>query len=131
MLDFFLSLLEGLTIDFPFHFVLSLINVYKDTATCDKLFPSTITRIIRHASISYPESPHFFVMGAISSASIRLSEAQLRPKRPRTEMVTPPASSAPSISAPSSSAGGVTLEAVMAQLQHMAAHLDTISNELC
>ena len=45
---FLLSLLEGLTIDFPFYFILSLIDVYRDTATRDKLiFPSTITRRIR------------------------------------------------------------------------------------
>ena len=31
----------------------------------------------------------------------------------------------------SSSAGGVTLKAVMAQLQHMDAHLNTLSDELC
>ena len=56
---FLLSLLEGLTIDFPSHFILSIIDIYKDTATCDKLiFLSTITRILRHASISYLESPH-------------------------------------------------------------------------
>ena len=29
------------------------------------------------------------------------------------------------------SAGGVTLKAVMAQLQHMDAHLNTLSDELC
>ena len=34
---FLLSLLEGLIIDFPFYFIVSLINVYKDSATCDKL----------------------------------------------------------------------------------------------
>ena len=40
---FFLSPLEGLTIDFPFHVILSLIDVYKDTATRDKLiFPLAI-----------------------------------------------------------------------------------------
>ena len=50
---FLLSLLEGLTIDFPSHFILSLIDVYKDTVTCDKLiFLSAITRIIRHMSVS-------------------------------------------------------------------------------
>ena len=38
---FLLSLLKGLTIDFPSHFILSLINVYWDKMTCDKLiFPS-------------------------------------------------------------------------------------------
>ena len=41
-----LSLIEDLTIDFPSHFILSLVNVYKDTTTRDKLiFPSAITWI--------------------------------------------------------------------------------------
>ena len=40
-------------------------------------------------------------------------------------------SSAPSTSAPSSSAGEVTLEAIMAQLQHMDASLDILIDELC
>ena len=34
---FLLSILKRLNIDFPSHFILSLINVYKDSATCDKL----------------------------------------------------------------------------------------------
>ena len=43
---FLLSFLEGFIIDFPSHFILSLIDVYRDMATHDKLFfPSTITRI--------------------------------------------------------------------------------------
>ena len=46
-------------------------------------------------------------------------------------MATPPASFAPSTSVPSSSASGVILEAVMAQLQRMDARLDTLSDELC
>ena len=80
---FLLSLLEGLTVDFPSHFILSFIDVYKDTMTRDKfIFPSAITRIIRHASVSYLESAHFTVMGAISVASVRRSKVQLRPKRP-------------------------------------------------
>ena len=45
-------------------------------------------------------------------------------------MVTPPTSSSPSTSA-SSFAGGVTLEAIMAQLVCMDARLDTLSDELC
>ena len=50
---FLLSLLEGLIIDFPSHFILSLMDVYKNTVTRDKLiFPSAITRILRHASVS-------------------------------------------------------------------------------
>ena len=76
MLDFCLSLLEGLTIDFPSHFILSLIDVYKDMVTCDKLiFPSAITRILRHAFVSYPESSHFFVLCAIDIATVRRNEA--------------------------------------------------------
>ena len=43
--------------------------------------------------------------------------------------MTPPTSFAPSTSVPSSSVGGVTLEAIMAQLVCMDARLD--SDELC
>ena len=76
MLDFLLSLLKGLTIDFPSHFILSLIDVYKDTATCDKLiFPLVIMRILRHASVSYPKSTHFSVTCAIDAATVQWSEA--------------------------------------------------------
>ena len=129
---FLLSFLVRLTIDFPSHFILSLIDVYRDMTTSDKLiFPSVITRILRHFFVSYPESPHFPVMRAIDTTTVRWSEARLRLKWPRTETVTPPASSAHSTSTHSSSAGGVTLEVVMAQLQRMDAHLDTLSDELC
>ena len=39
--QFLLSLLEDISIDFPSHFILSLIDVYRDMATRDKLiFPS-------------------------------------------------------------------------------------------
>ena len=69
---------KKLTIDFPSHFILSLIDVYKDTTTCDKLiFPSAITRILHHFSISYPKSPHFSIICAIDAATIRQSEALL------------------------------------------------------
>ena len=70
--QFLLSLLKGLTIDFPSHFILSLIDVYRDTATHDKLiFPSAITQILCHVSVSYPTSPHFSVMCAIDAATVR------------------------------------------------------------
>ena len=122
---FLLSLIKDLTIDFLSHFILSLIYVYKDTTTYDKLiFPSTITRIIRHSFVSYPESNHFPIMWAINAGTVRWSEAQLRPKQPWTEMATPPSTSAPS------SAGGVTLEAIIAQLECMDACLDTLTTEL-
>ena len=73
---FLLSLLKGLTIDFSSHFILLLMDVYKDTTFHDKLiFSSTITKILRHFSVSYPESPHFLVMCAIDAATVRQSEA--------------------------------------------------------
>ena len=112
--QFLLTLLEGLTIDFLSHFILSFIDVYRDTTTLDKLiFPSAITQILYHFSVSYPESTHFSVMCAIDAATIRRSEAQLRPKRPQIEIASPPASSTSSTSIPSST-GSVTLKAVMA-----------------
>ena len=68
---FLLSLLEHLTIDFPSHFILSIIDVYKDTATRDKLiFPSAITRILRHFSVPFPDSDHFHVMCAIDTTIV-------------------------------------------------------------
>ena len=74
--QFLLSLLEDISIDFPSHFILSLIDVYKDTATRDKLiFPSAITQILCHFSVPFPVSPHFFVIGAIDAATIQRNEA--------------------------------------------------------
>ena len=58
--QFLLSLLEDISIDFPSHFILSLIDVYRGMATCDKLiFPSAITQILRHFSVPFPVSPYF------------------------------------------------------------------------
>ena len=94
-------------------------------------FLSAITRLFCNFFISFPESLHFTVMSAIDAATIQRSEAQLRPKWPQIETATPPASTTPSTFAPSSSAGGVTLEAIIAQLVHMDACLDTLSDELC
>ena len=69
---FLLSLLKGLTIDFPSHLILSLIDVYKDTTTHDKLIlPSAITWILHHFSISYLESTHFSPMCVIDTTTIR------------------------------------------------------------
>ena len=73
----------------------------------------------------------FPVMCAIDAATIRWSEAQLRLRQPQTEMATPSTSTALSTSTPSSFVGGVTLEAIMAQLVCMDARLDTLSDELC
>ena len=62
---FLLSLLEYLTIDFPSHFILSIIDVHLDSASRDKLiFPSAITRIftpILHSfSLFQPLYRHVF-----------------------------------------------------------------------
>ena len=71
-----LSLLKDISIDFPFHFILSLIDVYRDTVTRDKvIFLSAIVRLLWHFSVSFLESPHFTVMSAIDAAIVRLSEA--------------------------------------------------------
>ena len=73
---FLLSLLEHLTIDFPSHFILSIIDVHLDSTSCDKLiFPSAITRILRHFSVPFPSSDHFPIMCAIDYATVKHSEA--------------------------------------------------------
>ena len=124
-----LSLLEYLTIYFPSHFILSIIDVYRDMVTRDKLiFPSTITRILHHYFVPFLLSNHFHVMCAIDATTVKRSEAQLHSRWSRS--ATPSTPSAPSIFAPSSSAGGVTLDAIMAQLQRMDARLDTLTTEL-
>ena len=66
---FLLSLLEHLTIDFPSHFIMSLIDVFQDSTSHDKLiFPSAITRILRHFR-------PFTFMCAIDAAIVKRSEA--------------------------------------------------------
>ena len=52
---FLFSLLDGLSIEFPSHMILSMIDIYRDTATRDKLiFLSDITRILTHMHIPIP-----------------------------------------------------------------------------
>ena len=117
---FLLSLLEHLTIDFLSHFILSLIDVYRDTATRDKLiFPSAIMWILCHFSIPFPSSDHFSVMCAINAATDKRSEAQFRSMQ--SDSAAPPSRLtpshyAPSTYAPSSSMSDVSLEDIMAQL---------------
>ena len=113
---FFFSLLEHLTIDFPSHFILSIIDVYRDTATRDKLiFPSAITRLLCHFNVLFPSSKPFHVMGAIDAGTFKRNKAQFQSRH--SGMAAPPTPSAPSTSALSSFAGGATLDAIMAQLQ--------------
>ena len=76
---FLLSLLEHLTIYFPSHFILSIIDVHLDSTSRDKLiFPSAIMRILRHFSVSFPSSDHFTIMCVIDYATVKHSEAQFR-----------------------------------------------------
>ena len=104
--------------------------MYKDMVTRDKLiFPSAITRILCHFSVSFPSSNHFLVMCAIDYATVKWSEAQVRSRQ--SGITTHPTPSALSTSAPSFSLSGVTLEDIMAQLQCMDARLDTLNDELC
>ena len=77
--QFLLSLLEHLTIDFPSHFILSIIDVHLDSASHDKLiFPSAITRILHHFSVPFPSSDHFTVTCDIDYATVKRSKAQCR-----------------------------------------------------
>ena len=131
---FLLSLLEHLTIDFPSHFILSIIDVRLDSASRDKLiFPSAITRISLHFSIPFPLYNHFTFMCAIDAATIKRSKVQFRSKQ--LDSAAPPSCSTPSRLAPSTSTpcsfmGNVTLGDIMALLQCMDAHLGTLSTEL-
>ncbi|KAL0006511.1 hypothetical protein SO802_014072 [Lithocarpus litseifolius] len=50
-------------------------DVYRDTATCEKLiFPSAITRILSHFSIPFPSSDHFSIICVIDAATVKRSE---------------------------------------------------------
>ena len=98
---FLLSLLEHLIIDFPSYFILFIL-----------IFPSAITRILRHFFVPFPVSDHFHVMCTIDVATIKRSKAQLRSRW--SGLAAPSTPSGPSTSTPSSSMGGVTLDAIMA-----------------
>ena len=115
--QFFLSLIEGLIIDFPSHFILSLIDVFRDTMTRDKLiFPFSIMRLLHHFSVSYLESSHFSFICAIDIAIVKWSFAQLHSSQPQSQMAAPLAFTAPSTSTSPTSMGGVTLDVIMVQL---------------
>ena len=73
---FLLSLMKGISIDFPSHMIESIIDCYHDIATHDKLiFPLAITRILMHMHITILPFPHFYAMVAISKESIWRSAA--------------------------------------------------------
>ena len=131
---FLLALLEHFTIDFPSHFILSILDVYGDTATRDKLiFPSAIMQILCLFLVPFPSFDHFSVMCVIDYATIKCSEAQFRSWQ-SDSAASPsrlaPSRFVPSPFSPSSSTGDVTLGDILAQLQRMDAHLDTFSTKL-
>ena len=132
--QFLLSLLEHLTIDFPSHFILSIIDVHRNLASRDKLiFPFAIMRILHHFFVPFLVFDHFSYMCVIDVATVKWSEAQFRSRQ--TGSAAPPSRSAPSRSAsstftPSFSMGDVTLGDIMTQLQCMHACLDTLSTKL-
>ena len=96
--QFLLSLLEHLTIDFPSHFILSIIYDHLDSASRDKLiFSSAITWILRHFSVPFPSSNHFTIMCAIDYATIKCREAQFWLRQ--SDSAALPSRSAPSRSA--------------------------------
>ena len=131
---FLLSLLKHLTIEFPSHFFLSIIDVYLDSTSRDKLiFLSAITRILRHFFVLFPSSNHFSIMCVIDCATVKHSEVQFQSRQ--SDSAAPPSHiapshSAPSTSTPSSSSGDVSVGDVMVQLQRIDARLDTLSTEL-
>ena len=114
---FLLSLLKHLTIDFPSHFILFIIDVHLDSASRDKLiFSSSITRILCHFFVHFPSFDHFTVMCAIDCATVKRSEAQFRSRQSDSVALSSrfaPSCSTPSTSAPSSS-GDVSLGDIMA-----------------
>ena len=130
---FLLSLLEHLTIDFPSHFIVSLIDVFQDSMSRDKLiFPSAITRILCHFSIPFPVSDPFTFMCVIDAATVKRTKVQFRSQQFDS---TPPSRLTPSYSArptsaPSSSLSDVSLADITVQLQCMDTRLDTLSIEL-
>ena len=112
---FLLSLLEHLTLDFPSHFILFIIDVHLDSASCDKLiFPFAMTRILRYFFVPFPSSDHFTVMCAIDYVTVKHCEAQLQSRQ--SNSTAPPSRSASFTSAPPSCSGGVTLGDIIAQL---------------
>ena len=81
---FLFCLLEGLSIDFPSHMIVSMIDIYQDIATRDKLIClSAITCILRLMHVPIPSAHLFSIMGAINQGSKWRSDAQLASKAKR------------------------------------------------
>ena len=88
--QFLLSFLKHLTIDFPSHFILAIIDVHLDASYHDKLiFPSPIMRILRHFSVLFPSSDHFPVMCTIDYTTVKRSEVQFRSRHRIQQLLHP------------------------------------------
>ena len=132
--QFLLSLLEDISIDFPSHFILSLIDVYKDTTIHDKLiFPS---------AISYHADPSSFFCLISQVSSLHSYECH-RCCYCHTERGTTQTEASLDRDGDSSSFYcSIHLRSfifcwwsdswgIMARFVCMDAHLDTLSDELC
>ena len=117
--------------------IVSIIDIYQDTATHDKLiFPSATPRILIYLHVTIPRSPLFYTMGAINKESIWRSDAQLAAKQPCVKDDATPTPRLSLSSTPSSSHRvEAFLAAIMDQFQIMCAgfgsRLDHLSDEMC
>ena len=82
---FLVSLLEGLSIDFPSHMIVSMIHINQDKLHNKLIFLSAVTCILTHLHIPIPSTSLVSCICVISKESIRRSDAQVATKRPRME----------------------------------------------
>ena len=82
---FLVSLLEGLSIDFPSHMIVSMIHINQDKLHNKLIFLSAVTCILTHLHIPIPSTSLVSCICVISKESIRRSDAQVGTKRPRME----------------------------------------------
>ena len=82
---FLVSLLEGLSIDFPSHMIVSMIHINQDKLHNKLIFLLAVTCILTHLHIPIPSTSLVSCICVISKESIRRSDAQVATKRPRME----------------------------------------------
>ena len=82
---FLVSLLEGLSIDFPSHMIVSMIHINQDKLHNKLIFLSAVTCILTHLHIPIPSTSLVSCICVISKESIQRSDAQVATKRPRME----------------------------------------------
>ena len=141
---FLFSLLEGLLIDFPSHMIVSMIDIYRDTTTRDKLiFSSIITLILTHMHVPIPFAPLFSMRRTATQLASKAKqsheestftyqeEADIRVAEDAAYASRPFSSSASSFS----SRVEASLVAITDQLQLMRAdfgsRFDHLTDEIC